>query len=274
MGTMDRPVSLGRWLIVAAAVVVVGVFAMVVWYAYLERGIGSGVPRLVRAAPGPYRSAPDDPGGQAVANAGSSVVDLLGADRSPQPKVEQLLPSAPAKTPPESVDRGPASPTASGAADQTGRAPDVAGATPASASARHARPATCCRCRRAGSCQCAGGGDRTTARGDSGRRGHGRLGARRGTGRAAAHRRGAIADAAPRPCRARAGTGSTAAGRGRILRACAKERCAAARPPPARRNRGRSGGAGGGSTAGGADAAAVRAAAADAPGRTPGPRIA
>jgi hypothetical protein len=80
------------WLTLALGVLVFALFGAVVGYAWFNGlpGVG-GEPPLIRAEAAPYRHAPSERGGLAVANAKSSVVSVLRPKGEP-PRVERLLP--------------------------------------------------------------------------------------------------------------------------------------------------------------------------------------
>ena len=80
------------WLILLLGIAVFAAFGAVVGYAYFKGlpGIG-GEPPLIKAEAGPYRSAPGDRGGLAVANTNSSIIELLRPQSEP-PRVERILP--------------------------------------------------------------------------------------------------------------------------------------------------------------------------------------
>jgi hypothetical protein len=99
------------WFLLLIGVVVFALFGAVVGYAYMRGlpGIG-GEPPVIRAAEGPYRTAPADRGGLAVPNAKSNIVTVLRPQNEP-PRVERLLPAeraAPLESPePETVEEPP-----------------------------------------------------------------------------------------------------------------------------------------------------------------------
>jgi cell division septation protein DedD len=80
-------------LLLGAGVVVFGLFAAVLWFAYADViGLGGGgPPPLIRAEAGPYKRPPDDPGGMAIAEA--SPVERIIADQVEPYRRERLLPA-------------------------------------------------------------------------------------------------------------------------------------------------------------------------------------
>ena len=74
-----RQGGFGRWIVIALGGVVFAVIAAVIWYAYVEvMGLGTGgPPPLVRAAAGPIKRAPDDPGGMEIPHRGSAVARVF-----------------------------------------------------------------------------------------------------------------------------------------------------------------------------------------------------
>ncbi len=118
------------WFVLVLGVVVFAAFGGVVGYAYLHGlpGIG-GEPPLIRAEEGPYRHAPSDRGGLAVANASSSIVSVLRPTNE-RPRVERLLP-------PEATValQPPAPPTAAPLPPPAPLQPPVPVPTPADAAA-------------------------------------------------------------------------------------------------------------------------------------------
>lgn len=119
------------WFILILGVVVFAAFGGVVGYAYLHGlpGIG-GEPPLIRAEAEPYRHAPSDRGGLAVANASSSIVSVL-RPTDERPRVERLLPPEttvalqPPAPPPVPAPAAPAPPPAESAASAAAE-PEVA----------------------------------------------------------------------------------------------------------------------------------------------------
>jgi cell division septation protein DedD len=91
---------------IAMIAAVIAIFAGVVWYSYPREAAeqGADVP-LVTADAGPYKEAPEDPGGMDIPNRDSTVFDTLRADANGQ-QVEHLLPPAEQPLPHEQVFAG------------------------------------------------------------------------------------------------------------------------------------------------------------------------
>jgi hypothetical protein len=109
---------------------VFAVFAVIVWLAYQENArVPTGEPPLIRAIAGPYKLAPDDPGGRQVADQGE-INDLLREEPGPsQPERVLPLPEEPRAPILGAAPHGSsAAPVAS--VDATGQPSALAGAAP------------------------------------------------------------------------------------------------------------------------------------------------
>jgi len=96
-----------RTLPVFIAMITLSAFAGGVWLAY-QQGVRQGLrltPILVRAAPGPMKILPQDPGGVEVPNQDRQVFDVIGPVDL-EPRLEQLLPlpEEPLEVPPPGPD--------------------------------------------------------------------------------------------------------------------------------------------------------------------------
>lgn len=112
-----------RWLPIGIALVALGGFSGIVWYAYNKGTGGSSDPAtapLVRADQNPVKVKPDQPGGLDVPHQ-----DKLVLNSGEQPKVERILP------PPESPLPRPAAPAPQAAAPAPVPAAPAPGAAPA-----------------------------------------------------------------------------------------------------------------------------------------------
>lgn len=91
---MRRPVKgRGRFIALAILIVLAAVFAGVVSYSYPREAAKQelkAVP-VIRAAAGPVKVAPNDPGGMEIANRDSTVFDTLRAGAGADRRVESLL---------------------------------------------------------------------------------------------------------------------------------------------------------------------------------------
>jgi hypothetical protein len=132
MEPYQEPRDSRGWLTLALGVLVFAVFGAVVGYAWFRGlpGVG-GEPPLIRAEAGPYRHAPEDRGGLEVANASSSIVNVLRPEAEP-PRVERLLPP---ETPMALEEDDPMPPAESPAPAPAGEAPPPVAEPPAAAAA-------------------------------------------------------------------------------------------------------------------------------------------
>lgn len=87
-----------RPLMILSIIVLLGVFAGVIYLAYsqgFKQGAGSGEPPLIRADTSPIKVAPENPGGAEFPHQDKSVYERIsGGETSPADEVEQLLPRA------------------------------------------------------------------------------------------------------------------------------------------------------------------------------------
>jgi cell division septation protein DedD len=90
----------------AMVIAVMGIFAGVVWYSYPREAAREGEAPLVQADAGPYKTAPEDPGGMDIPNRDSTVFDTLRADNGGAEPVEHLLPPPEQPLPHEQVFAG------------------------------------------------------------------------------------------------------------------------------------------------------------------------
>ncbi|GFZ79041.1 hypothetical protein GCM10011497_03840 [Elstera cyanobacteriorum] len=125
-----------RWLPATIALVALGGFSGIVWYAYNQgasQSNGGAVP-LVQADAGPLKTRPTDPGGMDVPNQDKLILNGQAVDVAGG-KVERLLP------PPEAPLAKPALPSAVAAAPQP-QTPQIAATVPPALTAgRPAAPA-------------------------------------------------------------------------------------------------------------------------------------
>jgi len=87
-----------RPLMILSIIVLLGVFAGVIYLAYsqgFKQGVGSGEPPIIRADTSPIKVAPENPGGAEFPHQDKSVYErIAGGESSPADEVEQLLPRA------------------------------------------------------------------------------------------------------------------------------------------------------------------------------------
>jgi hypothetical protein len=120
----SRRVRMIAW---AVAIVALGAFGIVIWYAY-NLGIKDGtesVAPLIRADARPTKIKPEQPGGMAVPHRDKGVYETLGSGGASEPKVERLLP--PAEQP---ISLPPPAPLSSSTAQAPAGGNDVASPPP------------------------------------------------------------------------------------------------------------------------------------------------
>jgi cell division septation protein DedD len=105
-----------RWLIFGLTAFVFVLFAIILWFAYVD-GYASdvgGEPRIVEAEPGEFRRPPEDPGGMPLTNEGSQIAGVYGDDDDESADERLLEPEPPLETTsvdqvtPEQIDGGDA----------------------------------------------------------------------------------------------------------------------------------------------------------------------
>ncbi|MBT5414142.1 MAG: hypothetical protein HOK81_06035, partial [Rhodospirillaceae bacterium] len=110
----SRRIRIAAWTV---ALVALGAFGIVIWYAY-NLGIRDGtesVAPLIRADARPTKIKPEKPGGMAVPHQDKEIYETLGSGGNTEPKVERLLPppeqpkALPSPAPPAQAPSAPSS---------------------------------------------------------------------------------------------------------------------------------------------------------------------